>query len=232
MGGTRTNEGSNGMPMAQTPATHHEARVLAAVLRRMLRGEPVSSATVGMATGLAPEEVEAALAALDAAGTIYRRDGRVAAAYPLSGSPTRHRLAVGHATAYANCAFDALAVPFMVDDPIEIESACALCEGPIALRMSGGRVLSAQPEAPVVYGVSEACCEPGPAVLTRCPYITFFCGAGHAAAWQRAHPERTGTIASLADAVVRAGERFAAVARLVRGGEVSLAELSLRTSGP
>lgn len=217
--------------MERAFAPRHESRVLAAVLRRMLHGEPVSPVTVGMVTGLAPEEVEAALASLDAVGALHRRDGQVVAAYPLSGIPTRHRIRVGRATARANCAVDALAVPFMVDHPVMIESTCPHCDGPITVRMSGGRDVAPQPDAPVVYVVSDACGEPGPAVLTRCPHINFFCSVGDAAAWQRVHSDLRGTVLTLDDAIARARERFTPVIRAFRGHDVPLAALARRFSG-
>jgi hypothetical protein len=216
--------------MRMDRAPHHEPRALAAALRRMLRGEPASPGTIGVAAGLTPEEVEAALDALDAAGAPYRRDGRVVAAYPLSGIPTRHRITLRRATTYANCAVDALAVPFVVDDPVAIDSECVQCGTAITVRTQGERILAAQPRAPVVYVVSEACCEPGPAVLTRCPHINFFCSQDHGDRWQAVHTGRPGTILTLDEAIARARERFAPVVRAFRGGDVALSELSRRAS--
>jgi len=182
-----------------------------------------------MATGLTPEEVEATLATLDAAGALYRRDGQVIAAYPLSGIPTRHQLTVRHATAYANCAVDALAVPFMVDDPVAIDSKCVQCGTAITVRMLGERVLGAQPGAPAIFYVTLGDCgEAGPAVLTRCPSINFFCSAEHAAQWQALHTDRPGAPLTLDQAIARARERFAPVVRAFRGGDVPLAELARR----
>lgn len=217
------------MSAERVSTMQHEPRVLAAVLRRMLRGEPVSPAPVGMATGLAPEEVEAALAALDAAGAIYRTEGRLIAAYPLSAIPTRHRLGVRGATGYANCAVDALAVPFMIDAPVTIDSECIQCGTMIAVTMQDERVLAAEPHAPVIFSVArDDCCEAGPAVLTRCPHINFFCSAEHADQWRAVHPDRPGTVLTLDEAVARARERFAPVIRAFRGGDVPLTKLDRR----
>jgi len=198
-----------------------DARVLASVLRRLLRGEVPDPTRIGPGTGLTPGEVKAALTRLHAAGAVYLADGMLRAAYPLSGVPTRHRLSIGRATAYANCAIDALAVPFMVDEPVRIESECPHCGGLINVQMSGDRVLAAQPAALIVlYMAPGECCDAGPAVLTRCPYINFFCEDEHATRWRTAHPERPGSLLPLAEAITRSRERFALVIRLVRGGDV------------
>lgn len=86
----------------QADDASRDTRVLAAVLRRLLRGERVTPTSLSMGTGLMRQEVEDAFGRLDAAGALYLADGIVRAAYPLSGIPTRHRLGIGSATAYAN----------------------------------------------------------------------------------------------------------------------------------
>lgn len=205
----------------QADVASRDVCVLAAVLRRLLRAERVSPVSLSMGTGLTRQEAEEALGRLDAAGVLYLEDGIVRAAYPLSGIPTRHRLGIGEAIAYANCAFDALAVPAMVNEPVRIESECAQCGEAVVVQMGGDRVLAAWPAAPVVLHVAPSeCCEPGPAVLTRCPFINFFCDDGHAAWWQTAHPERPGRIFPLADAIPLARERFAVIIRLARDGDI------------
>jgi hypothetical protein len=212
--------------MLQLGATE-DTRLLAAVLRRLLRGERVSPTSLSLGTGLTAGEAEAALARLDAAGVLYLADGIVWAAYPLSGIPTRHRLSIRGATTYANCAIDALAVPFMVDEPVRIDSECTDCGGPITVEMSGDRVLAAHPAAPVVlYVAADDCCEAGPAVLTRCPHINFFCEDEHSTRWQTAHPEPPASLLQLAEAITRTRDRFALVIRLVRGGDVPPAAFS------
>ncbi len=201
--------------------------MLAAVLKRLLRGDQVSPASLSLGTGLTAGEAEAALARLDAAGALYMADGTVSAAYPLSGIPTRHRLSIGGETTYANCTIDALAVPFMVDEPVRIESECAHCGGPVTVQMSGDRVLADQPAAPVVLYVAPGeRCEAGPAVLTRCPYINFFCEDEHLSRWQAAHPEPPGSLLPLAEAIMRTRDLFGLVIRLVRGGDVPPPALS------
>jgi len=213
-------EGGQKMHIADPDVTPQDSRVLAAVLRRLLRGERVSPAALSMGTGLGPAEAEAALARLAAVGALYLADGIVMAAYPLSGVPTRHRLSLSGSTAYANCAVDALAVPPMVDEPVDIDSTCADCGAAIVVRMSRERIVAAHPESAVVISLGPSDCrETGPAVLTRCPHINFFCEPGHATRWQTAHPERPGTVLTLAQAAVRAHERFSPVIRVFRGVE-------------
>ncbi len=205
--------------MPHEEMTSLEVRIRRAVLRRLLQVEPADLASLSTSTRLSPEEVAQALSKLNETGAIHVMDGVLSAAYPLSGVPTRHRIRRDGAIIYANCAIDALAVPFMVDEIVRIESGCAHCGKGIMMQMSGDRVLAAHPESLVVFHVARDCCEAGPVVLTRCPHINFFCGPDHADRWRADNPGRLGDVLSLPQAIARARERFASTISLVRGAE-------------
>jgi alkylmercury lyase-like protein len=192
-------------------------RVETAILRYARWAQPVTAESLAAATGLALEDVRAALAGLHETGAIYLRDGAVLAAYPFSMVPTANRISIAGLTVYANCAVDALAVPPMTDEPANISSMCGHCGGFVTVTMRRDRILHAQPAAPVVFYPDKDCCSPGPAVLTRCPHIQFFCGRDHAAGWQEAYPDLRGALLDLADATAFAGRHFAAAIRAVRG---------------
>jgi len=135
--------------------------------------------------------------------------------------PTRHRIRRDGTIIYANCAIDALAVPFMVDEIVRIESDCAHCGEAVMMQMSGECIQAVHPGSLVVFHVARECCEAGPAILTRCPYINFFCGADHADRWRADNPGRLGDVLSLPQAIARARERFASTISLVRSEEGS-----------
>jgi hypothetical protein len=205
--------------MPHDEMTTLEARVRKAVLRRLLQGEPADLASLSTSTRLSPEGVARALSTLNELGAIHVLDGVLTAAYPLSGMPTRHRIRRDGTIIYANCAIDALAVPFMVDEIVSIESDCAHCGNAITMQMSGERIQAAHPGSLVVFHVARDCCEAGPAILTRCPHINFFCGTEHADWWRADNPGRWGDVLSLPQAVARARERFASTIGLVRSAE-------------
>jgi len=196
--------------------TSPEVSVWAAVLRRLLRGESADLASIGATAGLTAETVAAALASLSASGAIYLSNGTVAAAYPLSGVPTQHRVRHAGTTVYACCAIDALAVPSMVGESATMESRCAHCDQAITVQMRSDRILSSRPEDVVVFHVARECCGTGPTVLTRCPRINFFCGHDHLSRWRDANPGLTGDTLTLSQAVPRACEIFASTINLVR----------------
>jgi len=104
----------------------------------------------------------------------------------------------------------------MADGPTHVSSACGHCGIPMTVTMRGDRILESQPAAPVVFYPDKGCCDSGPAVLTRCPYIQFFCNRTHAGQWQQVHPEHRGTVLDVADAAALASQHFAAAIRAVR----------------
>ncbi len=205
--------------MPHGEGTSLELRVRKAVLRRLLRGEPADLAALGTSAGLSPDEVAQVVSKLSELGALHAVDGVLIAAYPLSAVATRHRLRRNGTIIYANCALDALAVPFMVDEIVSVESDCAHCGKATTLRMNGDRVLAADPGSLVAFHVARDCCEAGPAVLTRCPHINFFCGTDHADRWLSRHPGRSGDVLSLPQAVARARERFGSTISLIRSEE-------------
>lgn len=190
--------------------------VRTAIWLHALHGRPVTIPSLAQATGRPPGEVAAALTALHEAGAVYVRDGAIIAAYPFSIPPTAHRVIIGELTVYANCAVDALAVPPMVDEAAEIASPCGRCGGPVTVAMHGDRVLGSRPAAPAVFYVGKECCAAGPAVLTRCPHIQFFCGRDHVAQWLNVHPELRGAVYDLAAAAAFASRHFSEAIRAVR----------------
>jgi Alkylmercury lyase len=104
-----------------------------------------------------------------------------------------------------------------VAQALTIASPCAHCSTGITVALREDRVLSSEPESPVVFHVGRDCCEAGPAVLTRCPHINFFCGADHLNRWRSEHPVLAGDVLTLAQAVRRAREIFGPTIDLVRG---------------
>ena len=202
--------------MSQMPPVRStDTIVRVAVLRRLLKGAPVDASALSATTDLPMGAVVEALARLDTMGAISLSNGTVAAAYPLSAAPTRHRILLDGTTAYACCAIDALAVPSMVEGAWTVESRCAHCNQAIMVKMRSDRILSSHPETLVVFHVDRDCCDPGPTVLAHCPHINFFCGSDHAGRWRAANPGMTGDVLPLDQVVARAREIFAPVIRLL-----------------
>ncbi|TMI70930.1 MAG: hypothetical protein E6H05_13175 [Bacillati bacterium ANGP1] len=160
-------------------------RVHAAVLHELLLRQTPTVEQLARVTGLPAIAVDDAMGRLRERGAVVGDPtGGVVAAYPLSGVPTSHVVALDVAVAWANCAVDALAVPAMVGRPGTISSQCTLCSGSITIDVEGTVVRSREPAGVVVAYGGLTDCRDRPALVRSCPFVNFFCGEAHAAQWQ------------------------------------------------
>jgi hypothetical protein len=158
--------------------------VHAAILHALVFRRTPTLDRLATSTGLDVTVLDDALAALIASGAVVSKGSTILAAYPLSAVPTPHVVELAGATAWANCAVDALAVPAMVGGRGTIRSACSHCAKPITVQLGMATVLLSDPASVVVAygGLSDG--GGRPALQTRCPYINFFCREEHAQQWQ------------------------------------------------
>ncbi|MGQ0569391.1 MAG: organomercurial lyase [Armatimonadota bacterium] len=131
----------------------------------------------------------------------------IVAAYPLSAIPTNHHVEFDSLRPWANCAFDALAVPKMIRQTGIVHSQCGHCGAPIRIVVEEGTVREARPANVIVSYGGLANCGDKPSLQVSCPFIWFFCSAQHARAWVQ--PEGwVGQLLPLEKATTLAVERF------------------------
>ena len=123
-------------------------------------------------------------------------------AYPFSTIPTTHHVQFRDWPAakpvYAPCAVDALGIPFMMDRDVSIESRCAYCEMPVAIKVRDRSIESCIPAETVVWvGTAYR----GHAATSICPTLDFFCSPTDVAAWREARPQEEGYVLSLGEAL-------------------------------
>jgi len=167
------------------------------------------------ALGLGAEDAVEALAEAD---LVHISDGRVAVAYPFSGTPTPHvvRIDDGAAT-WAMCAADAVGIPLMTGRNAEITSADAHTGEPIRIRVQAGTwTWNPASTVTLIAGV-EAC---GTAAEGVCRHIHFFTGDEHAMAYLAADPTLRGRTFDQAASIELAGLVFG---RLLADNEVGAA---------
>jgi len=143
--------------------------------------------------------------------------GAVRAAYPFSGVPTTHLVAIdGGPTVYAMCAIDALGMADMLGRDIAITSADSESGQDIRVRVVGGQATWTPDTAVVLVGsdaaaspTGDGCCPPDsadeactvPAADRCCGVMNFFASPDGAKRWLTAHPEVTGVILSQGQAL-------------------------------
>ena len=123
-------------------------------------------------------------------------------AYPFSTIPTKHLVQFLNRPSenpiYALCAVDALGIPFMMDRDVSIESSCAYCATPVAVKVRDRSIESCTPAETVVWvGTAYS----GHAATSLCPTLDFFCSPAHAAAWREVRPQEEGHVLSVAEAL-------------------------------
>jgi len=125
-----------------------------ALLSLIAAGRVVDAESLGQALGCSPAASSQLLDALAAKGFVVRdgAHGGIAAAYPLSTRPTRHRVTLADGrTAYALCAVDALGVSPLLRASAAIETRCPHCEQPIGLEVHEGEVRRREPPTAVLW---------------------------------------------------------------------------------
>ena len=177
-------------------------RGLRAVHQAVLRSFARTGAApdlLSLARHAAPFEASLVLAEL-ADGDFLCLDpaGHIAAAYPFSTQPTRHRVQItGAAAVFAMCAIDALGISAMTGLPAVIESADPSTDEPVTVHVDQASSTWDPATAVVYVGRTASQCA-GPSASVCCSYINFFATEETAATWAASHPDITGGILSQA----------------------------------
>ena len=112
-------------------------------LYRRIRASGVVSgrAELGEGLGVAAGDVDRALAFLaDAHILVLDETGEVRMAHPFAARETPFRVRTRQANYWANCAWDALAIPLLLDVDGRTRTACPHSGAPIDLVVTNGRV--------------------------------------------------------------------------------------------
>ncbi len=159
-----------------------------AVLRRFLEaGAPPTARWLRQAAADAGLDATAA-GELAAADAVHVGNGIVAVAYPFSGTPTPHRVALdGLPAVYAMCAIDALGLPAMTGREGQITSADPHDGTPIVVTARGGTWSWAPSSAVVVAGRATGCGTECSSFEAMCPNTVFHASAQTARAYLASH---------------------------------------------
>jgi hypothetical protein len=194
--------------------TPSENIVRTAILLRLAEGKPTNIKDLNPIEKLIGVDIPSILQHLSELDLVHwdKQDGKITVAYPFSGVPTPHRVALsGKPFTYAMCAIDALGISPMMGAETDIESVCAYCGETIRLHVTP-QTLTAIPDTVVVgfEPVEEGsnCCRTEDTSLATncCPGIQFYCSKEH---WNNATGD--GKYLSLTDAYKYATRVFGAV---------------------
>lgn len=133
------------------------------------------------------------------------KGGTVAGAAGLSLCPTRHRLTVNSRELYAWCAEDAVGIPAALGWNAKVSSSCGQCGSPITVYMAGVQICEPRWTTSVRLWLSDVA--DGPICTETCPHILFFCRHEHGERWVSEHPQVSGRLIKL-DEAVEIGKRL------------------------
>ena len=106
-------------------------------------GKPPSAGETATAFGIEPREAEASYRRLHEAHALvlFPETTDVWMANPFCFSTTPHRVRAGGRSWIATCAWDSLGIPGALHGDGEVESECACCGEPVALRIENGELV-------------------------------------------------------------------------------------------
>lgn len=150
------------------------------------------------------EEVISTLHKFDRCDIIYLKPGtnEISGAYPFSNSKTDHLVTMkggdGDKTVNAMCAIDALGVPFMFEEDVDIDSKCGYCGRDVHIEIRENEITDWTPGQTKVW-VGRRC--GGHAATSICTTLAFFCSDDHIKSWRDEHPDEEGEVLSLGEAL-------------------------------
>jgi hypothetical protein len=126
------------------------------------------------------------------------KSGNVRAAYPFSATPTRHKVRLeGGVEVWSMCAIDALGVPAMLGQDVEISSTDPVTGDPVTVTTTDGTIRWEPASAVVFVGQRPG---GGPAASACCGVLNFFTIADNARTWTSLHPDVPGRVVDQPDA--------------------------------
>lgn len=187
--------------LPELPRRVHRALITAVVAT----GTIPTRAALADKLDVPPDVIHDALQTLAAADYLALDEGgQITCLYPFSPTPSAHAVVISGQRRYAMCSIDALGMPAMLGQELDIEGRCAVCYAQISLHIRPGTVGAATPaEAMVVARRDEA----EPAFAACCPFTVFACGQAHAEQFMRRIPGSSAL--SFAAALIEAEKIFA-----------------------
>src|SRR5918993_3369566 len=136
--------------------TEQVLRVRHAVYRSFAGGQIPLAATLADELHLPVDEIQLAYARLNEAHALVLdpHSKEVRMALPFSAVPTPHRVTSADRSWFANCAWDAFAIPLLLACDAQIDSICADCDAALVYRIEQGRL--SNPHGVVHFAVPAA----------------------------------------------------------------------------
>lgn len=185
---TATDELDARLAAALPPISDEGKRLARRVACLLAEGEPLDAGRIAGALGRPEPEIEAEIAELP---WVVRDDrARVVGFWGLALIETPHRLRVAGRDLFAFCAMDALYLPFLLGEEIDIESTCPTTGQPIRLTVSPAGLSDLAPAGAAVslrVPAEGFTGESTQVIANACHFIHFFASEQAAQEWASQH---------------------------------------------
>lgn len=144
---------------------------------------------------ISKQEVFDAQDSLEKARLLYRLKGtqRILMAHPFSNMPTPFLVRTENGKRYyANCAWDSIALHFVLSQPVQVESYCFHCNDPVQLGLKNERLVEKKPEDVLIH-FSKPLAQWWDDVVDTCGNnMNFFSSEQHLKEWKAMNPSKHG----------------------------------------
>lgn len=190
----------NSLEEQMSKLTPEHRAVLRQAFDSVAGGFPIGRGELAAFLRLPLRNISQRLDELEAWGFIQiDKEEAVTGAAGLSLSPTRHRITVNGQELYTWCAEDAIGIPAALGWNAKISSSCGHCGSPITVYMAGREICEPCWTTSVRLWLSDVA--DGPICTETCPHILFFCRREHGERWVSEHPQVSGRLIKLDEAV-------------------------------
>ncbi len=182
--------------LATTFPGAEDAPLARALLRLLVRAEPVTDIELADTVGRRRQEIRAVLRSWP---NVHRDErGRVVAFSGLSLSPTEHRFEVDGQRLFTWCAWDPLFLPSLLGAPASVESLCPITRARVQVRVTADGITHAEPADVWVSFPPADATSTADIVRSFCCHVHFIAGQAAAEQWLRGNAG--GRVLRLADA--------------------------------
>ena len=121
---------------------------------------------------------------------VLNNNGDITGAYPFVSEERDFKIISQHGSAYAMCAFDALAISSMFNLPTRIESRCHLSNADIVIEQNDDDIKVIEPPEAVYAAINWAVAVGASSCsATLCCEMNFIVGEDNATSWQKEAPD-------------------------------------------
>lgn len=159
------------------------------IYRLLAEGNPVSRERLALSLGITDESVNKSIKKLPSMYIDFDDQRRITEFGGFGPDPTRNRFIVRDTTLYAWCAWDALFIPPILDETVQVEANCPITSEKISLTVTPKGVINIKPVgAAMTFAIPGLEAFPDPEKFSFMKTVFFFSSIDRATQWVSENP--------------------------------------------